>query len=537
MKSKKIKRIVIIAVIIAVAAIGINMAVKKFSVGASADETTSKEVEYTVEKGNISSSVSESGSVNPIDERTIKSEIDGTVNGINVAEGDVVTTGQLLMTLTADTTDDDIQSEIEDIQLDIDKAQRELNKLYESQSDLNIYAPISGVISGMDINPGDEISSGSIATIEETKNSCIEVYFIKDYYDKISVGDSASVFMTAYFTTESGTVTEKDSTPVQTGGGLSGYKVTVKIGNPGGYSVGDTVQVSITNSKGTFQAMSTGEIVENQEKEVKSNISGTVESVLVENGGYVNKGDLLATLEGDDLSYDITDKLNTIADYQSQIDDLLEGDTVYSPMDGTVLEISVSEEEVVDRSATLLTIANLDNMEVVISVDELDIDKVQVGQAATITSDTYTDEKFTGTVTNISMIGTNSSGVTTYDVTVKLDDRKSLMSAMNVDVEIISDSRENVLTVPIDAVHRLEGKYMVTVKDSSGNKTETAVELGLATEDEVEITSGLNEGDIIVYNVAQSETSTTTEMGMPGMMGGPSGGQGGGQGGGPGGRQ
>ncbi len=240
----------------------------------------------------------------------------------------------------------------------------------------------------------------------------------------------------------------------------------------------------------------------------------------------------MLTIEGGDISIEIAEKQNTISKYNSQIEDLVEGDTIYSPMKGTILSINVSEGEVVARTAALMTVANLDSMQVVISVDELDIDKIALDQTANITSDVYPDEEFTGKVSKISMEGNYSGGVTTYDVTIKLDDRKSLKSGMNVDVEILSDSRENVLTVPIEAVRKVKGEYMVTVKDSSDNKTDVKVELGLATKDNAEIVSGLNEGDILVYNAIKStseETQANMNTGMPSMNGGgmPNGGGGG----------
>ncbi len=172
-----------------------------------------------------------------------------------------------------------------------------------------------------------------------------------------------------------------------------------------------------------------------------------------------------------------------------------------------------------------MTVADLESMEVKISVDELDINKIKLGQQASITSDVYPDEKFTGKVSKISMEGNSQNGVTTYDVTIKLDDRKSLMSGMNVNVEILAESRENVLTVPVGAVRRMQGEYMVSVKDSSGSVKNVKVELGLATKDKVEITSGLSEGDIVLYSRMKSESSQfqqngNVRIGMPGMSGG-----------------
>ncbi len=525
MKSKKVKSAVIVAAILIVAAIGINIVAKKAST-ADAGQALSAEAEHTVSMDNISISVSDSGSITPTDKRIIKSEINGTVDGIYVTEGDQVEKDQVLIALKSDAANDS-RTEIRDIELNIEKAQKDLNNLYESNGNLNIYAPSSGVISGLNIKAGDQISSNyTIAAIKDTDNSYLEVYFTKNEFDKISVGDTASIFMTKYFSTQTGTVTEKDSTPVQKGGGIFGYLVTVKMKNPGGYSVGDLAQISVTNSQGTYNGMENGKIADIKEEKTVSKISGKVKSVSAENGKYINAGDLIATLEGEDISLQIAEKQNAIQKYQSQMKDLAERDTVYSPMKGTVLKIDVSEEEVVDRTTALMTVADLESMEVKISVDELDINKIKLGQQANITSDVYPDENFTGKVSKISMEGNSQNGVTTYDVTIKLDDRRSLMSGMNVNVEIMAESRENVLTVPIGAVRRMQGEYMVTVKDSSGSVKNVKVELGLATKDKVEITSGLSEGDIVLYSVMKTEASQfqqngNVRIGMPGMSGGP----------------
>lgn len=522
MKNKKFKWIVIIAAILTVVFIGFKFVTYRTTNKTNTTEILNNEIEYTVSRDNISVSVSESGSVNPTDKREIKSEIDGTVDKIYVTEGDLVEKDKILTSLKSDTASDS-QTEINGIKLNIEKTQRELNELYESQGDLNIYAPVSGVISDMDIEVGDEISTNyNIATVKDTDNSYVEVYFTKGQFDKISINDDASIFMTKYLSTHSGTVIEKNSTPVQQGGGTFGYLVTLKMKNPGGFSVGDLAQVTVTNSQGSYEGMSNGKIIDVKEENITAKVSGKIKSVNTENGKYINKGDIITIIEGEDLALEIAEKQNSIAKYQSQIEDLVEGDTIYSPMKGTVLQINVSEEEVVDRTTTLMTVADLENMEVVIAVDELDIDKIKLGQQANIYSDVYPNDTFTGKVTKISMEGKSQNGITTYDVTVKLDDRKTLMSGMNVDVEILADSKENVLVIPIDAVHKLNGNYMVTVKDESGNKKDIKVELGLATKDKVEIITGINEGNVIVYNSVQSNSFEMPGKNvniMPGMGG------------------
>lgn len=521
MKSKKVKSALIIAVILIIVIIGVISFLKK-APAADTGIASARETEYVVSAGNISISVSDSGSVIPTDKRTVKSEINGTVDAIYVAEGDTIEKDQVLIALKSNTANDS-RTEIRDIELNIEKAKKELNNLYENNGNLVILAPSSGVLSGLSIKAGEQISANyALASIKDTDNSYIQVYFTKEQFDNISVSDPASIFMTKYFTAQTGTVYEKDSTPIQKGGGIFGYLVTIKMKNPGGYSTGDLAQITVTNSQGTYEGMENGQIASVKEEKLNSKISGKVKSVSAENGKYVNEGDIIATLEGEDISLQIAEKQNSIQKYQAQIKDLAEGDTLYSPMKGTVLKINVSEEEVVDRTTALMTLADLESMEVKISVDELDINKIRQGQKANISCDVYPNEKFTGSVSNISMEGNSQNGVTTYDITVKLDDRKSLMSGMNVNVEILAESRENVLTLPIGAIRKIQGEYVVSVKKPSGI-SDVKVELGLATKDKVEITSGLSEGDIVLYTVIKSENQfrDNNRVVMPGVTGGP----------------
>jgi HlyD family secretion protein len=524
MKKKRAKLIVIVFTLVVVTAVLFNMSRSK-TMKAGIDAVARNEVEYIVEKGNIEVAVTGSSGVTPTDKRTVKSEIDGSVDSIYVTEGDLVDKNQVLIALKS-SSEGDNQLQIRDIDLNIQQAQNELNDLYDSKGDLTIYAESTGVISNISIEAGDEISSNyTIGTIKDTGNSYIEVYFLKNAYENISIGDSVNIFMPNYFVSETGLIEDKDSTPVQMGGGVSGYKVTVKMNNPGGYAAGDLAQISVTNSNGSYEGMSNGKIIETKAKNIISKVSGKVKSVNVENGKNISEGTLIAVIEATDMELKIAEKQNQVEKYKSQREDLLEGDTIYSPMKGTILQIDVSEEEVVDRTTTLMTVADLDKMKAVIAVDELDITKVKLGQLANITCDAFMGENFTGKVSKISLEGVNQNGVTTYDLTIEIDVRKQLMSGMNVDVEIIFESRENVLTVPIEALHKINGEYMVTTKDESGNKTDVKVELGLVTDDIVEISNGLKEGDTIVYNKIQAQNGNFGMMVGPAEGPGPGGGR------------
>lgn len=519
MKKKKTKIFVIVLALVVFIAVLANI-IKSKPLEAGMDPFAPIEVQHIVERGSIEVAVTGSSSVTPTDKRTVRSEINGSVDSIYVTEGDFVEKDQVLVSLKS-SSEGDNKLQIRDIDLNISKVQKELNDLYNNRGDLSIYAEASGVVSNINIEVGDVINSNfNIGTIKDTGNSYIEVYFLKEAYENINIGDSVDIFMPEYFTRESGSLYDKDSSPIQMGSGLFGYRVTVKMKNPGGYSLGDLAQVTVSNSNGTYEGMANGEIVQPKSINIISKVAGEIKSVNVENGENIEEGTLIALIEEGDIEHKIAEKQNQVERYKSQREDLLEGDTIYSPMKGTILQINVSEEEVVDRTTTLMTLADLDKMKAVIAVDELDITKVELGQIANISCDVFPDEKFIGKVDKISLEGLNQGGVTTYDLTIELDDRKGLMSGMNVDIEIIFERRENVLIVPIDALHRSDGQYLVTVKDDSGEKIDKSVELGLVTEDEVEILRGLNEGDIIIYNKIRTQINPFENMTVEAGSGG-----------------
>jgi HlyD family secretion protein len=192
-----------------------------------------------------------------------------------------------------------------------------------------------------------------------------------------------------------------------------------------------------------------------------------------------------------------------------------------------------------------------------ISVDELDVSEVKVGQKVTITADAVEGKTYEGVVTNVSLSGTTSNGVTAYPVTVKITETDGLLPGMNVDAKIVVESVSNVLTIPVSAVSRgnsvlaqsdksvsYKDGDKITLDDSSkpvGFKS-TSVTLGLSSDDYIEVKSGLKEGDVVAVGTVVQSTSTTTTSGgaLGGMAGGGDMGGGGGdmpQGGGGGGPQ
>jgi len=214
--------------------------------------------------------------------------------------------------------------------------------------------------------------------------------------------------------------------------------------------------------------------------------------------------------------------------------------SVYAPMDGTVTLLNVETgERVVGTElmsgTEMLRVANLERMEVLTEVNENDIIRVELNDSALIEVDAFPDRKFKGIVTEIANSAT-STGLTTDQVTnfeVKIlllkDSYKDLINpekpqpfrpGMSASVDIMTESRSDVLTIPLQAVTmmadsltmadsvpaspgRTEPKEVVFVYDNGKVKT-TEVKTGIQDNTYIEITSGLVENAEIItapYNV------------------------------------
>ena len=180
------------------------------------------------------------------------------------------------------------------------------------------------------------------------------------------------------------------------------------------------------------------------------------------------------------------------------------------------------------------------------NIDALDISQVEVGQTVEITADAVEGKTYAGAVTKVSVAGTTSGGITTYPVTVRIDETDGLLPGMNVDAEIVIEEKDGVLAVPSGAVNRGDTVLITSDSPSASNALDqeapegyvyVQVETGVSDDSYTEILSGLQEGDTVAY-IAVSGGSNSMGMMMPGggmPSGGGMPGGGGGMGGGPGG--
>lgn len=166
-----------------------------------------------------------------------------------------------------------------------------------------------------------------------------------------------------------------------------------------------------------------------------------------------------------------------------------------------------------------LSVIPQETMDITITVDEMDILSLEVGQEALVTVDAFPGQSFAGTVTAINLNGTNSGGSSKYEAVISIAREENMLSGMNASVQITLDTQENVLIIPEAAlVEEESGVYVYTSYDE---KTETFGDLvevttGVSDGENVEILSGLSEGseywysylDVVNYSTASFESGS-----------------------------
>lgn len=193
--------------------------------------------------------------------------------------------------------------------------------------------------------------------------------------------------------------------------------------------------------------------------------------------------------------------------------------TLVTPWAGTVTSVRAQAGEFIGSGAPLVELAQLDSLQVVINLDETDVSRITMGQTADLTLDALSSVKLTGEVIDIAPTATVQSGVVLYPVTIRLDlTDLPLRPGMTANATITVENRENTLIVPFRAVETEGGQAFVSLQTDAGSQR-VPVTLGLITNTQIEILSGLSEGDLVaVY--ANPVQDTALQNGMGDIFGG-----------------
>ena len=479
-------RIVIVLIVVLAALLGGFFLYKKktSSQKRQGDQSVST---ATVKRTDISSELTASSALSPKDTYEVTSLVEGEVIEANFEEGDVVEKGQILYRIDASSMDSDLSSAQTSLQRAKESAQTAQSDYAEETARIagNTYrSTASGYIKTLYIKEGDKVNNGTkIADLYDDSVMKITVPFLSGEAAEINVGDEAAVTLEDTGEQISGTVTVVSSMEETLSGGRLVKNVTVDVSNPGGLTTDTAASVKVDgfvcSAEGTFAAKTETTL----SVEISGNKSLEIENLLIHEGSYVEKNSDLFQVtaktaeeylkEFKDAVESADDNLENAANKLSNTQDSVDDYTITAPISGTVITKNVKVGDKISKSSsgttTMAVIYDLSTMTLEMSVDELDVSSIKVGQSVEITADAVEGETFTGTVTNVSLQSSYSNGVTNYPVTVTLDDTGSLLPGMNVDAKIILDSSENALVIPASALMRGNRVYVKKSSDSTEN--------------------------------------------------------------------
>ncbi len=187
----------------------------------------------------------------------------------------------------------------------------------------------------------------------------------------------------------------------------------------------------------------------------------------------------------------------------------LEGASIIASMDGTVISVASDAGEAVGTS-TYITLADLSQLYVDVTIDEADIEKMAVDEKAEVVFDAYPDKTFYGTVVSFDPEVSVSGQYTVATGVVKLDMAEEMNVVqyplgLSATVEIISAEAENATLIPVDALIDLgDGEYGVFVKGDDQKLTFTTVEVGVMNDTYAEILQGLKPGDVVTTGTVKT---------------------------------
>lgn len=468
-KSPAVKKIVIALIVIAVAA-GAVFAYKTVPTKNKQANSDAEVSTDTVMRGDVSLTITGSAAVEPYERYEIIAKVSGDVISCPYEVGDMVEKDAVLYKFDTSETDISMQKQ----KLSLEQSQTSYQNALKDAEKLQITADASGVISGLSLKVGDEIKNGTkLAEINNTKILEVTLPFNQSQAQNISVGDTAYVSSSVHMSNVAGTVTHKDASSHAGSDGSRLYNVTITFENPGafydGLTVGGSVGDMISSGSGTVELSDSGS--------ASAEAEGTITKINYKNGDYVEKGAVIATISSDSITNSIKNSKNSYESAQLSMRDAEEKLADYSltaPISGTVITKNAKTGDTIDKTnstQTLMVIADVSKLKFSLDIDELDVSKVTTGQKVEITCDALPEETYEGEITNLSVEGTSSNGVTTYNAEVVINDPGNLRPSMNIDASVVVQHSENTLYIPSEDVKTVGNMYYVFKKsDGTSNQ-------------------------------------------------------------------
>lgn len=538
--------------------------------------STASEVRYvtgSVEKGTIVSSITGTGQVGSAHQIDLKAKGSGDVVFVAANEGQDVKAGTLLVSLDAT----DARKNVRDAEVSLQSAQISLDKLKAPADKLTMvqaenalssatesrhkayddgintisgtYLDLPSVMSGLqDIVYGTTVSRGvqdnlsayadMVKMFDDGKITSYKEDVSKKYilarasYDKSFADYKASSRFSDATSTETLINNTYDSVKI--------IADSVKSTNDMLNYVKDVLTqhnlnipsylTSHQNLLNSYTSQTNSHLLDLYN--IKTSISGANRTIVEKNEQLDNLKTGADALDLESAELSVKQRENALLDAKETLSNYY----IVAPFDGTVAKIKVKKADSVSSGTAVATFITKQMM-ATITLNEVDVAKVKVGQRATMTFDAIDELTITGKVTSVDTVGIVSQGVVTYTVEIGLDtDDQRIKPGMSVSASIITDVKQDTLLVPNSAVKSSNGSYYVemfstplisassTTPSLQGTPSKIApnkitVEVGISNDSDTEIISGVKEGDQVVTKTVNPSTTTTTSSQTPSLFG------------------
>ncbi len=551
---RMVKWIVILCILAAAGLFGLKAYISKQAEGGETQEAYARAAAV---RGALADTVYGTGTTSAVNQPNILAEADGTLTSLRVAIGDSVKAGDVLAVISNEAIDDTI-TDLEFALWDLDD---QIAGTGAGSKVYTIEAPVAGRVMALNAQKGDDALAvfrreGAVAVI--STDGRMKVTIEANARLNVALNERVQVVSAEDGVDVEGTVTDLTH---------QGTHATVTILSdelPWG------AQVQVRTGDGALLGEG---VLEINKPMAVSSYGGTINTVSVKVGDTVRRGATIYKLEDSPLTLTIENlrlqreaaalELETAKEQRENL-------IVVAPCDGVIATVDVTEGTEITSGTLLMSILEGEEMSLTIAVDELDVVSVEPGQKVAITVDAFSGAEFTGEVLKIAPVGTNSGGVTTYDVQLAFAaEGTGVRSGMNATGEITIAEKSDALYVPVEALMTIRNETYVMVEDAQAQpvsavaqqterpqRDETVrkaeipiymqavarirawlyedvqtaapqatgtlmkVETGLQNDDYVEITSGLAEGDVVLYTGGEDTASMLGNFGGGNNRGG-----------------
>ena len=458
---KKARNTIITLVVLAALAVG---GVFLYRFLTKKEEVESQIQTAVAQISSIQSTVQGSGNAKAKESAAITLTQGGTVQEVYVTAGDTVTAGQPLYTIRSQAAEDEVTA----AQEKVDNLQKDMNDLVKKANNLTVRAPFAGkLVEISEFQVGDDVADGAaVATLVNDKKLKLSLYFSYAYENDIAVGQSVSVSIPAVMDSFNGTVEKINKVSYISPEGSVYFEVVIAFDNPSTLTQGMTATATLAAADGSaIYPYANGETEYYETRKIVTESEGPLLTDNLLRYANVNAGDVLLVMGSDTIDSDMRAKQKEIDDAMEKLTEAqkaLSNFNATAPIDGMVTTCTLTEGAEVKSGETVITISNTTTMVVEITVDDRNISFVSPGMAVELTD--YNGNSFMGTVTSINMsVGENSSnGMTSYPVTLEVDNfGGTLLAGMWLDYSFVASQSDDCIVVPMQSV-----KY---VSDTEGN--------------------------------------------------------------------